>query len=295
MRPEPAPEDPRVLGHRTELRPVGGAVRRAVGGGTTATFRGATTCTDCGTTVALETGEFVVAAYVDLLRAQAAGTAKAWCDQCSTRRDTAEAAAEAAVRVRDLATRRLQRSGLPARWRDATWDRFTPRPGQEAAWAAIAAWVNDRASRPGVLLYGPPGRGKSYLAAMGLRWRLSHGPGRWLNLGELVLNLRMPFDSREFVTAMRALDHRGALVMDDFGKLKPTEHALQPLYVATNRWSEREQPLIVTVNTTLEQVATRFGGEFGEPIASRLAEHCHVVPVGGPDHRRPARKPSTAS
>jgi DNA replication protein DnaC len=140
----------------------------------------------------------------------------------------------------------------------------------------------------GLVLFGEVGRGKTAIAAAAAAARTRISPVRWISVAELLLALRMPFDAPEFAAAQRALAPRGgraALVLDDLDKLRPTEHAVQPLYVAVNAWIEAELPLIVTMNRGLDALADDFGERFGDPIASRLAEHCEVLEIEGRERR----------
>jgi DNA replication protein DnaC len=76
-----------------------------------------------------------------------------------------------------------------------------------------------------------------------------------------------------------------ALVLDDLDKVRPSDHAREPIYVAVNAWVEAEMPLIVTMNRSLLELADEFGDRYGDAIASRLAGYCEEFEVGGRDRR----------
>ena len=66
-----------------------------------------------------------------------------------------------------------------------------------------------------------------------------------------------------------------ALVLDDLDKITPTERAVQPLYLAINRWVEARQPPFVTTNTSpalrrRESLSDSMDRRDGPPV-SRLA------------------------
>jgi DNA replication protein DnaC len=132
------------------------------------------------------------------------------------------------------------------------------------------------------------GRGKTVIAAAAAMERLQRRHLKWLSVAALLTDLRGGFDSPEYKRALRSIDAQkamGALVLDDLDKLKPTESALQPLYVAINGWVERPLPLLVTCNRSPDEIAAWAGQTFGEALASRLLGYCQVIEVRGRDRR----------
>lgn len=208
-----------------------------------------------------------------------------YCDDCEERdARSKQAAAWRAAHERRLEVLR-RRSGLPAKWQGVELDDIEPDPDRLDAINAAAEWALGQRRR-GILLVGAVGRGKTRIAAGALNGLLNRGhPGRWLPVGELLMDLRMPFDSPEYVRAQRTLDARTALVLDDLDKVRPSDHAREPIYVAVNAWVEAELPLIVTMNRDLAEFAEDFGERYGDAVASRLAGYCDEFEVGGPDRR----------
>jgi DNA replication protein DnaC len=219
--------------------------------------------------------------------AQLAGLTPIECEPCTERREREEAEREAREHTQRVRARRLLSSGIPAKWQGATFDALERDATRLDAIREAEKWGHGM--RRGLLLEGPVGRGKTQIAAAAAMRRIARGPVRWLSVADLLLKLRMPFSSPEYAKALRTLDAittRGAaLVLDDLNKITPNDHAVQPLYVAVNGWVEAQLPLLVTMNGTLDELEKDFGQRFGEPIASRLAEHCKVVHVGGRDRR----------
>lgn len=211
--------------------------------------------------------------------AEPAGDGESW---------EAVAAREMAARRAELTGRRLQGAGIPPRWLDASWEELDSgeTPARAAAVRAALEWSTGE-GEPGLLLAGPVGIGKTRIVATAAAQRIRNGfMVRWLSVAELLLDLSRPFSSPERERALGKLEARTAgLVLDDLDKLKPTEHAIQPVYVAVNAWVDAGLPLAVTMNRGLEELAADYGERFGDPIASRLAEHCAVVELSGRDRR----------
>lgn len=240
----------------------------------------------CGATVRLRLPRTAPDWLVRIAAAQLAGLVPVECEPCTDRREREEQDVENREHRARLIERRLGNSGIPEKWRSASFEELDRDPARADAIKAAEQW--GAAGRRGLLLHGPVGRGKTAIAAAATMARIERGSVRWLPVAELLLKLRMPFSSPEYAKAVRALeatDRRVALVLDDLDKLRPTDTSVQPLYVAVNAWVEAQQPLLVTLNKDLDSLATDFGERFGEAIASRLAEHCKVVEVGGRDRR----------
>lgn len=207
------------------------------------------------------------------------------CEDCLAEDERAHEQAAAQERMAELILRRLERSGLPQVWRTLGFEELEASEHQREAVAKARAWASAPAN--GLLLHGAVGRGKTVIAAAAAVTRTAIADVRWLSVAELLMDLRMPFEAPEYARAQRRLDPgRGvALVLDDLDKLRPTEHQLQPLYVAINAWVEARQALLVTCNRGLKDLAAWMGETFGPPIASRLAGYCDVVEIGGDDWR----------
>lgn len=208
------------------------------------------------------------------------------CDDCDEREERERAAVEAQAELVERLRKRVAQSGVPMPWRSRTLGELAAKPGQEGALAVAARWA--RGETVGMLMHGETGVGKTLIAAAATVSRCAMGPARWLGMAALLTDLRMPFDSPEYARAVRQLDPGiagVALTLDDVDKMKPSEHSLQPLYVAVNGWIELGLPLCVTLNRDLGAFADWGGESFGAVLASRLAGYCEVVHVQGEDWR----------
>lgn len=175
-------------------------------------------------------------------------------------------------------------AGVPRRYRGFTLEGYVREPANAEALAAA------RVLGPGefAYLYGPPGRGKTRLAVAAAR-RLAAAGHKALFLGEA-----------EYLEAIyrairgqgEAPDYRTAevVVLDDAGKIKPTDFAYQTLYALLEHFSSEGKTLLVTSNYPPLQLARRLAGgeaEAAAAIASRLTQG-YVLEVGGRDHRAAA-------
>lgn len=245
-------------------------------------LRGSRRCA-CGAAISVDFSGPEDSLGATIARAQ---LAEPKCDACAEREAEEQAAVAAAEERLQTVRRRVETCGVPAPWRTRTLSELTAKPGQAKAFEAAGRWA--AGEMPGLLMHGPVGRGKTWLAAAATIERCARSGVRWLGVAKLLTELRMPFDSPEYARAVRRLDpgKRGiGLVLDDLDKLKPTEHALQPLYVAVNGWLEVGQPLLVTMNRDLESLEEWGGPTFGAALASRLAGYCEVVELSGRDWR----------
>jgi DNA replication protein DnaC len=208
------------------------------------------------------------------------------CAACGEREEAERAAREREEARAVARERRRQLAGLPPKWAGQTFAALDDDGPRRRALLRAGEWA--RGELAGLVLWGPVGRGKTAIAAAAANLRMERSAVRWLPVADLLLDLRMPFDSPEYARAVRKLDAmkgRAALVLDDLDKLKPTEHAVQPLYVAVNGWIEAELPLLVTLNRDLDELMAWMPETFGEALASRLSGYCATVEVSGRDRR----------
>jgi DNA replication protein DnaC len=172
-------------------------------------------------------------------------------------------------------------AALPPRYRFCRLEGYLPTPASQEALNAC------RELRMGDFLYlhGRPGRGKTHLA-VGAAYRLARQGHRALFLGEAAYLEAL---YRSFRGGGEPPDYSGAevLVLDDLGKIKPSEFAYQTLYALLEHANAYCKTLIVTSNYEPGTAAWRISGshdEAAEAILSRLAQG-YVVEVGGEDRR----------
>lgn len=80
------------------------------------------------------------------------------------------------------------------------------------------------------------------------------------------------------------------LIIDDLGKERPSEWALEKLFTIINNRYENKLPVIITTNYNREKLRERLADnknyEIADSIVSRLYEMCRGISIIGKDKRR---------
>lgn len=172
---------------------------------------------------------------------------------------------------------------LPVRYRRYTFDTLRRHPGNAAAIDAA------KALQPGQNLYlwGPAGNGKTHLAiATGHHLAEAGHTVAFHGIAALFAQIRASFAPDG--PPRPNLHHPDILILDDLGKIKPTEFVYETFYATLEtRWSQ-EKTTIFTANHRPLDAANQLAPdpESAAAILSRMASGT-VTEIKGRDERLP--------
>ncbi|MEM8931186.1 MAG: ATP-binding protein [Acidobacteriota bacterium] len=206
----------------------------------------------------------------------------------------------------------MARAGVPERYRNHRLAKFKT-SNQDPAVATMLLQAKQisqryvdtfvdagsgRFRRAGLLYVGPPGTGKTHLAAAVLVQIIedyaAYGVrGRFVDFTSLLYQIRQTFgdDSSETkASLMEPIIRADLLVLDELGAQKPTDWVMDTLYLIMNSRYTAGRPTIFTTNYRLEgrsaDGAELLEARISKPLVSRLHEMAQPILLGGPDYRR---------
>lgn len=148
----------------------------------------------------------------------------------------------------------------------------------------VLAVVSDPDAAPSLLLAGPTGTGKTHIGYAALRLAAEAvRPAAWKAASSAALlgDLR-PSAKNDSETLMRQYCSDPLLFLDDLGAGKSSEWTEEVLYRVIDHRYVNMLPCLFATNLKPGELAAALG----DRTASRLAEMCRVVVVGGEDRRR---------
>ncbi len=185
--------------------------------------------------------------------------------------------------------RRLERlfgrMEVPRRFQGLGPETLTKEAQNGKEWAILAAnrWINDSTMKPGLLIWGYPGVGKSVLGWWAVPQR---GWGLWVTWPEFYKGVQEGYALGDDRAKMRLAKGVPVLFLDDLGD--PDRHKIATndqrdiLFELINHRCQHWLPIFITSNLNGEHLFRQFG----DRIISRLVEFCEFVEMGGVDLRR---------
>lgn len=139
----------------------------------------------------------------------------------------------------------------------------------------------------GLWLFGDVGTGKTTLAMLVSQTAIERGRSVAIySLPRLLAEIRTTFDDdseSSYTELLDRLTEVDLLHIDDVGAEKTSPWVLEQLYAIVNARYEEERAIMLTTNLDRDALAEQIN----ERTVSRLEEMCEVLPVFGPDARRP--------
>lgn len=225
------------------------------------------------------------------------------CEGAKREEEEIAKAAEQARKERERERRQkiFAESGMPSEWQGRSmkqWQVTTPE--QQAAYnAAVAFGAKVTAGKnPGSLfIAGDVGTGKTFLASCLVRDLHRRGVRvTWARVGDILREIKGTFGKRDAEDVLFRYQAAGMLVLDDLGKERPTEWAVEQLFLLIDSRYSEKRPLIVTTNYGAKALVNRltpyaWDGRQGDDttaraIVDRLCEMCENVQLKGRSHRQ---------
>jgi DNA replication protein DnaC len=198
------------------------------------------------------------------------------------------------------------RAGIPANYRHASFETFllpTDNPVLQRSLADVMLAVSSfarsypKTAKPGLLLVGPPGSGKTHLAVAALRALMARGhEGIFFDYQNLLDRIRAGYSEALGAAnrdAYRSVLESELLLLDDLGSHRVTEWVEDTVTAIVTHRCNHKKPTIVTTNLpdpdmgggTIDKSGAGGAPRFkttleervGERARSRLFEMCKVI------------------
>ncbi len=186
-------------------------------------------------------------------------------------------------------------SGMSKRAMSCLFKEYEQTAGNKSAYNACVNYAKgfEQAllnKRNGLFITGECGVGKSHLAFATANYLIRNGHSIIaMTMIDLLLKLKSSFNGGEKTEEeiLKIYEDCDLLIIDDLGKEKPTEWALQMIYAIVDRRYNAYKPIIITTNFNADELIKKLGdSSIAHAIMDRLFEICNYVSIEGESFRK---------
>lgn len=202
-----------------------------------------------------------------------------YCDKCDyPKRIDGCACADLKAQMDQLEEKYCKEMGGAKAWREYTIKAFKPTSGNLSA---LQAARNFRPKTDNLFFCGPPGVGKSHLAAIAKRTAvLNNVLVTTVSLDDVYMELRMALrDAVAQKEILTRLVNIPILGLEDVGVEKDTEFSTNFFFqVVDGRYRAQRNGLVITSNYSVDHLAAKTSNK---RVTSRLYEMCKIFDLTG--------------